>query len=131
MRIKNINNNNLEINLNMNTTLKDTGKHPKLEEILVQVNKQFKEIYQQNLVNLILFGSQARGEATLESDIDLLVILKTAKPPQEKHKKTIDLISDLCIEYGDLVSCVYVSQKQFKYEKSPLLLNIHREGIII
>ncbi len=115
----------------MNTNLTDKGKHQKLEEILVQVKQQFREIYQQNLVDLILFGSQAIGEANLESDIDILVILKTAKPPQEKHKKTIDFISDMCIEYGALVSCVYISEKQFKYEKSPLLLNIHREGIIL
>ena len=126
-----INSDNLDLNIPMNTTLEDTGKHHKLEEILVQVKQQFKEIYQQDLVNLILFGSQARGEATVQSDIDILVILKTAKPSEEKHKKTIYFISNLCIKYDILVSCIYVSEKQFKYEKSPLLLNIHREGIII
>ncbi|MDJ0601950.1 MAG: nucleotidyltransferase domain-containing protein [Crocosphaera sp.] len=119
------------MNLPINTILDNVGKHKKLEEILEQVKQQFKEIYQQDLVKLILFGSQARGEATRESDIDILVILKTAKSSQEKHKKTIEFISNLCIEYGILVSCIYVSEKQFNSEKSPLLLNIHREGIII
>lgn len=131
MTIKNTNHDNLEMKLPMKKTLEYTGKHQKLEEILFQVKQQFQEIYQQDLVNLILFGSQARGEATLESDIDILVILKTAKPSQNKHKKTIEFISDLCIEHGALVSCVYVSEQQFNHEKSPLLLNIHREGIII
>jgi hypothetical protein len=37
----------------------------------------------------------------------------------------------LCLEYEVLISCVYVSEAQFNQEKSPLLLNIEREGIIV
>ncbi|NES92002.1 MAG: nucleotidyltransferase domain-containing protein, partial [Okeania sp. SIO2B9] len=48
-----------------------------------------------------------------------------------KHQKIIEFISDICIEYGMLVSCVYVSESQFQQEKSPLLLNIHQEGIFL
>ena len=36
-----------------------------------------KELYGDRLVKLILFGSHARGEANLDSDIDLLAVLKS------------------------------------------------------
>lgn len=43
----------------------------------------------------------------------------------------INLVSDLCLEYDLLISCVYVNESQFKSEKSPLMINIHKEGIFL
>lgn len=33
-------------------------------------------------------------------------------------KKMINLVSDLCLEYDLLISCVYVNESQFKSEKA-------------
>ncbi len=119
------------MNLLAKTIPTQIGKHPQLEEILSKVKQNFQQIYSDNLTQLILFGSQARGEATSESDIDILVVLKNQENQHNNHSKIINLISDWCIEYGVLVSCVYISESSFKQEKSPLLLNIHQEGIIL
>ena len=105
------------------------GTHEQLERILEIVKEQLKIIVQENLVHLILFGSQARREARLESDIDILVILKKKNISDDKHEKIIDMIANLSIDYGVLVSLVYISEIQWKTEKSPLLLNIKKEGI--
>jgi hypothetical protein len=59
------------------------------------------------------------------------VVLKDKLINDEQHQKIINLLSDLCLEYEVLISCVYVSEAQFNQEKSPLLLNIEREGIIV
>jgi predicted nucleotidyltransferase len=40
-----------------------------LAEILEQLKSHLREIYGERLVNMILFGSQARGEAAKDSDI--------------------------------------------------------------
>ena len=106
-------------------------QHPYLAEILEKFKQQIKNIYQEQLVKLILFGSQAKKHAKPDSDIDILVILKDKLINDEQHQKIINLISDLCLEYEVLISCVYVSEAQFNQEKSPLLLNIEREGIIV
>lgn len=106
-------------------------QHPQLPEILEKFKRQIKNIYQDQLVKLILFGSQAKRQAKSNSDIDILVVLKDKLIDDEQHQEIINLISDLCLEYEVLISCVYVSEPQFNQEKSPLLLNIEREGIIV
>ncbi|NES90244.1 nucleotidyltransferase domain-containing protein, partial [Okeania sp. SIO2B9] len=100
-------------------TVENLGQHQKLGEILTRVKQEFKQIYQDNFISLILFGSQARGDAKPDSDIDVLVVLKENNNLDNKHQKIIEFISDICIEYGMLVSCVYVSESQFQQEKSP------------
>ncbi|HEY9701846.1 MAG TPA: nucleotidyltransferase domain-containing protein [Allocoleopsis sp.] len=102
---------------------------PKISQILRQFEQKIKNIYQDNLSELILFGSQARGDAKQDSDIDVLIVLKETVKDEQKHQQVINLISDLCLEYELLISCVYVSKSQFNIEKSPLLINIHKEGI--
>ena len=112
-------------------TVENLEQHQKLGEILTRVKQEFKQIYQDNFISLVLFGSQARGDAKPDSDIDVLVVLKDKNTLDNRHQKIIEFLSDICMEYGVLVSCVYVSESQFKQEKSPLLLNIYQEGIFL
>lgn len=106
-------------------------KHGHLAEIIQKVKRGLKKVYQDNLVHVVLFGSQARGDARQDSDIDILVVLKNRYNQEENRQQMIILLSNLCLEYEVVVSCVYVSECQFKQEKSPLLLNIHQEGIFL
>lgn len=106
-------------------------KQIKINKILEKFKQEISKIYKGELIQLILSGSQARGTAKPESDIDILIILKNGNKNQQKYEQVINFISDLCLEYEVLISCVYVSENQFKTEKSPLLINIHREGIAI
>lgn len=102
-----------------------------LNEIKSRVKQKFESLFADSLITLVLFGSQARGDATAQSDIDVLVVLKDKQIRNTKREEILDFIGDLCLEFGILVSCVYVSQAQFETEKSPLLLNIRREGIVL
>lgn len=102
-----------------------------ITSLLEMFQDDLNNIYQDELKQVILFGSHARGEANEESDIDLLVVLKSAQKDKKRHEKVIEKISDLCIDYGKLISCIYLTEERYKTEKSPLLLNIAREGIIL
>ncbi|ANV83303.1 hypothetical protein AWQ21_02260 [Picosynechococcus sp. PCC 7003] len=100
-----------------------------LETLTPTIKKQFSEIFQDNLISLIVFGSQARGDATPESDIDILVVLKDKKQKQTKREQIIDFITEISLEFGVLISCIYANNQDFETEKSPLMLNVRREGI--
>jgi predicted nucleotidyltransferase len=101
----------------------------KLQTILTELHRRFEAIYGERLVRLVLFGSQARGDAEPGSDIDVLVVLKGIVSPCEEIAKTINDVADISLEYNEVVSCVFVSEEQFERERSPLLLNVRREGV--
>ncbi len=100
-----------------------------LELILSQLKQQLQQTYQDQLVKLILFGSQARGDAESDSDIDVLVVLAGEVNPIAEIKRNNTLISNLSLETDQLINCIYLSEQDWHYLKTPLIQNIHKEGI--
>ncbi|MEK7396600.1 MAG: nucleotidyltransferase domain-containing protein [Candidatus Poribacteria bacterium] len=101
-----------------------------IENILDQLYSRFEMIYGDRLSNMLLYGSQARGDADPESDIDVLIVLKGEVSPCKEIDRTINDVADISLENDVAIACVFVSEEQFEKERSPLLMNIHREGII-
>lgn len=102
-----------------------------LQLTLSQLKRQLQQTYQDQLINLILFGSQARGEAEPDSDIDILVILAGEVNPIAEIKRNNALISNLSLETDQLINCIYLSEQDWHYLKTPLIQNIHKEGIAV
>lgn len=103
----------------------------KLQIILEELQCSFKTLYGERLSRIVLYGSQARGDVDEESDIDVLVVLKGSVSPCEEIKRTLDIVADISLDHDVVIACVFISEKQYENEKSPLLLNIKREGILI
>jgi len=104
----------------------------KIKKILNIFKTQLGEIYKNRLGKLILFGSQARNDAEEGSDIDVLIILKDKEiNAVQEIRKITDLVSSLSLEFNEVISCVFVSEKRYLNEKSPLILNVRKEGIIL
>ena len=57
-----------------------------------------QDLYQDNLDKVILFGSEARGEADIDSDVDILIVLKEAFQYGQEVDKISEFISDLCLD---------------------------------
>ena len=103
----------------------------RLSHILKLVEDYLQAIYQDELDQVILFGSEARGNATVESDIDILIVLKHPFRYYDEVQKVSGFISNLCLEYDRLVSCCFTTSERWHSESSAFYRNIHREGIVL
>jgi predicted nucleotidyltransferase len=103
----------------------------KLTVIITELRWQFEVLYGERLVRMILFGSQARGDAEPESDIDVLVVLQGPVDPGEEIARTGEVTALLSLKHDVVISRVFISAEQFSGEQSPLLLNVRREGIYV
>lgn len=98
-------------------------------EIPTQVVEQLRSALGERLVSVVLFGSQARGEATAESDWDLLVIA-TGLPekPLERHMFLTRLISPGA---ADAASLLAKTPEEFESGVPSLYLDIAVDGQIL
>ena len=102
-----------------------------LNSLLKEFRQMLEEIYGNRLVKLVLFGSQARKDAEVDSDIDILVILKGPISPGKEIARISSIKAELSLKYNTVISCVFISEERYLHEQSPLLLNIHREGVLV
>lgn len=99
--------------------------------IVTELRERLDALYGPRLVKMILYGSQARGDAEPGSDIDVLVVLRGLVRPGEEIERTSDIRLDMSLEHNTVVSCAYVSNNRYQTERSPFLLNARREGVVI
>ena len=110
-------------------------------EILNRYRRALLAHFPKQLQRLILFGSQARGETTAESDIDVLVVVnwkeeqlaggRYAAPFNDpRWRRIVELAYDLSLEYGVVLSPVVMSEKRLA-QWSPLSNQIKQDGIEI
>lgn len=81
----------------------------------------------------ILYGSEARGDARPDSDIDLLVLVDSDKLTYSDKDRIIAPFYDIELETGIIISILIMLRKE--WENRPFLTpfqdNINKEGIIL
>ena len=100
----------------------------KIKKILKEFKEEIEKLYGKRLKAIILYGSWARGEAKDESDIDLLIVLEGKVIPGKEIDRMIDIITEINLKYGALISIYPVSEEDYSTVNSPLLINVRREG---
>lgn len=100
-----------------------------IDDIIKEFKAQIETLYGKKLKNVILYGSWARDDATEDSDVDLLIVLKGQVQPGREIDRMIDIITDTNLKHGVLLSVYPVSERDYETLKSPLLMNVRREGV--
>jgi predicted nucleotidyltransferase len=105
--------------------------NPKIMGIAAELRQYVEKLYGDRLVQMVVFGSQARGDAVEGSDIDILVVLKGPVTPGKEIARTGEGTAALSLKYNIVISCTFVSSDRYETERSPLLMNVRREGVAL
>ncbi len=100
-----------------------------IEPIIREFRRETEKLYRKRLKNIILYGSWARGKATEDSDIDLAIVLEGDCLAGREIDRMIDIITEINLKYGVLLSVYPISEKDYASVNSPLLLNLRKEGV--
>lgn len=105
-------------------------------EIIENVKKRIKEevptLMKTELVELIMFGSCARGDFIEDSDIDIALILRCNRAEAKKYDDYLDeLAAEIAMESYAIVNFICIPETEYNEKKSwyKLYKNIDIEGI--
>lgn len=103
---------------------------PKIKEVLTDLVARLHRDLNDALLAIVLFGSQARGDATALSDIDVAVIVR--RRTSEVWDTVTAIAADVSLEHEVVVSVLVVSEAKWlrlKTEDAMLARNIEMEGV--
>lgn len=102
--------------------------------LLSDLEKRLKDIYDNKLKKVLLYGSYARGDNVEGSDVDIMVLVDMEdKEIKRQHDKILDTVVDLTTQYGIVLSIIENNYDHFyKWaDVLPFFSNIEREGVNI
>lgn len=102
-----------------------------LMKMIQNVKSRLLELYGDQLIDVILFGSHARGEADKDSDIDIAVVLDKDFNKYEEIDGIVDVIYDISLENEELISVLPLNVNELKEGSSSIYENIRREGVVV
>lgn len=100
-----------------------------LQGILRSLRRELIRVLGDQLQSVFLYGSQARGQARADSDIDVLVVVRDDSDYGDLIRRTSAAVSALSLQHDVVISRVFVSGERFEQEQTPFLLNVRREGV--
>jgi predicted nucleotidyltransferase len=96
--------------------------------------KRLRQTLSSNIVDVRLFGSEARGEATSESDIDVLVVVQPDTERVRFEDRIIDIAFDVNLDFGIYISPRVVTPGKLNdpvWRETPFIKNVAQESIAL
>ena len=80
----------------------------------------------------IVYGSEARGDARPDSDIDLLVLLEGEKAPTLEEEWNLRRpLSEVEAQTGVAINALFTLRRLWEQMITPFTINVNKEGIAL
>lgn len=103
-----------------------------MRNMMQEYTEHLKDIYGDHLVSVRLYGSQARGDAGPDSDIDIMVLVDIPRKERSDYSDALwDMTYDFDQAHETLTSPRVENEDFFKYwvGVAPFFQNVAREGV--
>ena len=98
----------------------------RIQEILAEYRIRLAEALGENLKSVVLYGSQARGDAEDGSDIDLLCVMKDSFDYGDLIERTSEATSEISLKYDVVLSRTFVTTRDYESRNTPFLMRLPR-----
>lgn len=106
----------------------------RIKNIMSEIHEELMKLFGGKIERIILYGSYARGDYNLESDVDIMILLNCdQREIKEKRKNISRIASRIGLKNDIMISLLARNCDDFENEMEyqPFYQNIEREGLRI
>ena len=105
-----------------------------INEVKEECTSLVRDLLKEDLVEVVLYGSCARGDYTEDSDIDIALLTKSDRLEVKKYENALATIAtEIAMKHFAIVNFVCLPYEEFEEKKTwyPYFMNIATEGEVL
>ena len=99
------------------------------ENLLRRARDLLEQTFGDRLAGVVLYGSEARGNAEPESDVDLFVLLRGPVDLHRDLRRTVEALYDLQLEVGRPLHALPVDVETYEAGEYAVYRSARQEGV--